>query len=167
MEAEEEIARLSRRFRPALMSYFMRRVKSHAEAEDLTQDVFLRLASLDVAQLQSAEAYVFRTAANLLSDRARRDKVRRLHAADELSVAGREIDPLDPARIVSGRRSLSTMAEKLKELPERMRAMFVLYRVESMNKRDIAEAFNCSVSTVEKNVAQAMAYLMLFREDGE
>ena len=149
------------------MSYFLRRVKSHAEAEDLTQDVFVRLARLDPNEWRSAEAYVFRIAANLIGDRARRDKVRRRHAAEQLAVAGGEIDVLDPGRVAAGRRSLSVMADKLKELPDRTRAMFVLYRVEAMNKRAIAEAFGCSVSTVEKQVAQAMAHLMLFREDGQ
>jgi DNA-directed RNA polymerase specialized sigma24 family protein len=43
--------------------------------------------------------------------------------------------------------------------------MFVLYRIEGMNKRAIAEAFGCSVSTVEKQVAFVLARLMLVREE--
>jgi RNA polymerase sigma factor (sigma-70 family) len=163
--AESELALLTRRFRPALMSYFLRRVRSHAEAEDLTQDVFVRLARLDPTEWQSAEAYVFRIAANLLSDRARKARTRRRHADEELTVAGREVDPLDPDRVAAGRRSLAVLAEKLKELPERTRTIFVLYRVETMNKRAIAEALGVSVSTVEKQCAVAMAHLMLNRED--
>lgn len=162
--AEDGLAQLSRRFRPALMSYFLRRVRSHAEAEDLTQEVFVRLSSLDTADWRSAEAYVFRMASNLLADRARRAAVRRRHAAVELYVAGAEVDELDPERVALGRRSLSVMADKLKELPERTRAMFVLYKIEGMNKRAIAETFGCSVSTVEKQVAMAMAHLMLLRD---
>jgi RNA polymerase sigma factor (sigma-70 family) len=165
--AEKDLAQLARRFRPALMSYFLRRVRSHAEAEDLTQDVFMRLSTLAPQEFQSADAYVFRIAANLLADRARRDKVRRRHANEQLALNGRDIDPLDPARVSDGRRSLSALAERLKGLPERARTMFVLYRIEGMNKRAIAEAFDCSVSTVEKQVAFVMGRLMLTHEDGQ
>jgi RNA polymerase sigma factor (sigma-70 family) len=157
--AENDLAQLARRFRPALMSYFLRRVPSHAEAEDLTQDVFMRLSTLAVPEFRAADAYIFRIAANLLADRGRRNKVRRLHLDEQLAIDGRDRDPLDPARVSEGRRSLSVLA--------RARTMFVLYRIEGMNKRAIAEAFDCSVSTVEKQVAFVMARLMLTYEESQ
>ena len=64
---------LNARFRGPLMSYFKRRVGNHAEAEDLTQQVFMRLlAADDFERVEQAEGYVFTTAANLLRDRDRR-----------------------------------------------------------------------------------------------
>ncbi len=167
MRPEADIGQLSRRLRPALVAYFLRRVGSHAEAEDLTQDVFMRLTSLDPDGLQSADAYVFRIAANLLADRSRRHVVRHRYTAEQVAREGAGWDPLDPDRVAAGRRSLAIMAQRLKDLPERTRTMFVLYRIESMNKRAIAEAFGVGVSTVEKEVGRAMAYLMLFREDAQ
>ena len=101
--AQQDLAQLSRRFRPALMSYFLRRVRSHAEAEDLTQDVFVRLTSLDPAEWRSAEAFIFRMAANLLSDRSRRAAVRQRHATEELTNVGLGVDPLDPGRVTAAR----------------------------------------------------------------
>jgi RNA polymerase sigma-70 factor (ECF subfamily) len=162
---ETDLGHLARRYRPALMSYFLRRVRSHAEAEDLTQDVFMRLTRLAAQDFKSADAYIFRTAANLLADRARRNKVRRLHASEQITIGDLGVDPLDPERVSEGRRSLLALADRLKLLPERARAMFMLYRVEGMNKRAIAEAFDCSVSTVEKQVALVIARLMLTGED--
>ncbi len=163
--ADGDLAQLSRRLRPALMSYFVRRVRSHAEAEDLTQDVFVRLSTVDTDSFQSADAYVFRIAANLLADRSRRDKVRRRHVGEQLTLKDRDVDPLDPDRVSDGRRALSVLADRLWSLPDRSRAMFVLYRIEGMNKRSIAEAFGCSISTVDKQVAFAMAHLMLSRDE--
>jgi RNA polymerase sigma-70 factor (ECF subfamily) len=165
--AENDLDQLARRFRPALMSYFLRRVRSHAEAEDLTQDVFMRLSTLAVQEFQAADAYIFRVAANLLADRSRRNKVRRRHLDEQLAAEARDVDPLDPGRVSEARRSLSVLAERLKVLPERPRTMFVLYRIEGMNKRAIAEAFKCSVSTVEKQVAFVMGRLMLTREESQ
>jgi RNA polymerase sigma-70 factor (ECF subfamily) len=165
--AEAEIDQLSRRVRPALLAYFLRRVRSHADAEDLTQDVFLRLADLDKTDLRSADAYVFRMAANLLADRARRQNVRNRFASEITSVEGGGVDGLCPYRIAAGRRSLAVLAERLNDLPERTRNIFVLYRIENVNKRAIADALGVTTRTVEIHVARAMAHLMLFREDGE
>jgi hypothetical protein len=73
---EAPLTDLARRMRPALVSYFLRRVRDPSEAEDLAHEVFLRLAGTRLDSLRSADAYVFQIAANLLNDRARRNKVR-------------------------------------------------------------------------------------------
>ena len=81
----------------------LRMVSDPFEAEDLTQDVFMRLSTVAVHEFQAADAYIFRIAANLLADRARRNKVRRLHLDEHLAARGRDIDPLDPDRVSEGR----------------------------------------------------------------
>jgi RNA polymerase sigma factor (sigma-70 family) len=164
---EPPLSELSRRIRPALVSYFLRRVRDPSEAEDLTQEVFIRLAGAPLNDLQSADAYVFQIAANLLCDRGRRNKVREDYAHSVDAVTEPPVEALDPARIVAGRRSLSVLVARLRELSDRTREVFVLYRIENVSKRDIAIAYDISISTVEKEVAKATAYLMLFREDGE
>ena len=48
-EREQFLRQLSERYRQPLTAYFQRRVRSRNEAEDLTQEVFLRLVRrLDV-----------------------------------------------------------------------------------------------------------------------
>src|SRR5271156_4514226 len=60
------------RFRTALMAYFVRRTGNRSEAEDLTQETFVRLiGSHSFEYADEANAYVFRVASNLLRDRAR------------------------------------------------------------------------------------------------
>jgi RNA polymerase sigma factor (sigma-70 family) len=158
---------LCRRFRPALVAYFLRRVHDPAEAEDLAHDVFLRLSGIPLARLRSLDAYVFQVAANLLKDRARRAKVRADYAAAEVpanEAEDSETRALDPERIEAARRSLMALVARLRELPERTREIFILYRIENVARRDIAQAYDLSISTVEKEVARATAYLMLYRE---
>jgi RNA polymerase sigma factor (sigma-70 family) len=164
-EYEPPLSELGRRMRPALVSYFLRRIRDPSEAEDLTHEVFIRLAGVSLGALRSADAYVFQIAANLLRDRARRNKVREDYLQSVATVGDPTGDVLDPARIVSGRRSLSALVARLRELPDRTREIFVLYRIENVEKDDIAVAYDVSVSQVEKEVAKATAYLMLFRED--
>ena len=47
----------------------------------------------------------------------------------------------------------------LREAPERTRSIFLLYRVEQMKKRDIAETYGISTSAVDKHLMKAMAHL--------
>lgn len=165
---KQQLDDLCRRFRPALLAYFLRRVPSPAEAEDLAHDVFLRLAGVPLEQLRSADAYIFHVAANLLRDRARRWKVRNDYATTQVAAVDAqelELHALDPERIEVARRSLAALVARLMELPERTREIFILYRVENVARRNIAQAYGLSLSTVEKEVARATAYLMLHRED--
>lgn len=164
---DDQLLDLNQRFRPALMSFFRRRLGSRAEAEDLTQEVFLRLAGGDPARMRSAAAYIFQVAANLLRDRARREKVRTEYSSTLPSPEETDVDPIDPARILLGRRSIELISALLRQLPERTRTIFILYRVENMDRHAIAEAFGCSLSTIEKEVGKAMAHLMLHREEVE
>ena len=123
-----------------------------------------------VERLRSADAYVFQVAANLLKDRARRSKVRADFAAAEAppdEVEEFETRSSDPERIEAARRSLAALVARLRELPERTREIFILYRIENVARRDIAQAYGLSLSTVEKEIARATAYLMLHRENSQ
>ena len=42
-EADDTMSAMSRRFRPALIAFFLRRIRNHSEAEDLTQEGLLRV----------------------------------------------------------------------------------------------------------------------------
>ena len=164
---KQQLDDLCRRFRPALLAYFLRRVPNPAEAEDLAHDVFLRLAGVPLEQLRAADAYIFHVAANLLRDRARRWKVRNDYATTQLAAVDAqelELHAFDPERMEVARRSLAALVARLMELPERTREIFILYRVENIARRNIAQAYGLSLSTVEKEVARATAYLMLHRE---
>ena len=170
MEAarQQKLEDLYRRFRPTLLAYFLRRVHDPAEAEDLAHDVLLRLAGIPLEQLRSADAYIFQVAANLLRDRARRAKVRAAYATSRQALddaAEVEASAPDPERIEQARRSIRALVARLKELPDRTREIFILYRIENVARHEIARAFDLSISSVEKEVARATAYLMLFREN--
>lgn len=157
-ERDKDLGQLNRRFRPALMSFFLRRLRNHAEAEDLTQEVFIRLARSG-AEIETAQAYIFQTAANLLRDRARAETTRAEYRRGLGAIEQTNVELLDPDRILLGREKLAALAAGLRELPERTRGVFILYRLENMTRVDIAASFGISVSAVEKHLSRAMAQL--------
>jgi RNA polymerase sigma-70 factor (ECF subfamily) len=152
------------RFRPALQAYFGRRVSSAAEAEDLTQDVFERVCkAAQAGPILNPEALVFRIAINLLRDRARRAHTHgRQEALTPENIAefadALTVD-LSPERVVLGEKALDETLAALDELGERTRAMFLLYRFESMKIREIAALYGISPSAVEKQVSKALLHL--------
>lgn len=157
-------ARLDARFRGPLMSFFLRRVRDRDEAEDLTQDVFVRLvgsASLD--NIENADAFVFKVASNLLLDRARRSRNRvekiGLDSALVDEIAQEFVEDRGPERVLLGRQALCDVLAALDELGERTRNIFILFRLENMKQRDIAELYGISQSTVEKHVMRAVMHL--------
>lgn len=156
---DDAVADFHREYRPGLMAFFLRRVHNYSEAEDLTQEVFLRIAGGDAA-MRKAEQYIFQTAANLLRDRARRSQVRADYAAGIRNIDGHQVDLLDPYRVAAGRQAMALLNEALTEMPERTRQIFLLFRYEHVDHRTIAESFGISVSAVEKHIYRAMARLI-------
>ncbi|WP_447763627.1 RNA polymerase sigma factor [Sphingopyxis panaciterrae] len=160
LEPAKDQLDLGRRWRPALLSYFLRRVRDHAEAEDLAQELIAKLLGQEEENIAAPEAYVFQMASNLLADRARRNKVRAQYREYAARADDVGVDLLDPFRIAAARVELSRMAQALTGLPERTQTIFILYRLENLGQEAIADTFGISVSAVKKHVARAMAGLM-------
>jgi len=85
--------------------------------------------------------------------------VREAYRFGLMSTEGVGVEPIDPDRVLAGRQSLGQVAAALREAPERTRSIFILYRIEQMKKRDIAETYGISTSAVDKHLMKAMALL--------
>ena len=157
---------LDARFRASLLAYFLRRTGSAQEAEDLTQETFVRLiGSHSFENADEANAYVFRVASNLLRDRARlATRLRRFASFPIDSVTGNQIEPklvedIDPERVLIARENLTEVLACLDELGERTKNIFILFRLEGMKQKGIAAFYGIGLSTVEKHVMTAMIHL--------
>lgn len=168
-------AELHARFHEALVRFFSRRIRTQHYAEDLAQETLLRvLRSGTFDRVESPERYVFRVAINQLRDHQR--KVGRLdHPGARVDVedaiaAEKEpqlVEALYPERVIAGTDSLQRVVALLGELDERTRNIFVLFRLEGMRQKQIAELYGIGQSTVEKHVMKATAHLIGRREGME
>lgn len=153
------IETLSRRYRAVLLRYFVRRGIAVPDAQDLAQDVFARLSRRDtLADVEAMEGYIFAMAANALIDHSRRSKVRADGAAALQSVGGKEQD-FSPERLLAGRQELAAIIDALNEMPERMRNILILARLENMSRQEIAQRLGISKSLVDQQITHAMACL--------
>lgn len=110
--------------------------------------------------VQHLDGYVFQIAANVLRDHARRWSIR----AEESHHA--QIDDIEteggfsPERVLLGQEALERLIAALQELPEKTQVIFARYHFESISQVDIARRLKISLSTVEKHMSRANAYLL-------
>lgn len=154
---------LSERLRTPLRRYFEKHAVPRDEVDDMVQEVFVRLAGH--ARLEASEhldAYVFKSASNLLRDRHRRRLARAagLHEAYDEEIHGSGVPAFEPERSVLGAQSLQQMVAALYELPEKTRAVFVLYHVEGLSHQEIGRQLGMAVSTIEKHMGRANAHIL-------
>ena len=143
---------------PALRRYFQRRANP-ADAEDLVQDVFVRLHQYETpAEIGNVEGYLFRTAANVL---ARRNEKPRWRWGSQIPLEYVPLaDELSPERIVMGRQAVEMVLRGLDNLPPRAAHAFFLYRFEQLSQEAVARRMGVSLKAVEKFLRRATLQLM-------
>lgn len=147
------------RYRHRVLSVAYRYMRNWADAEDMTQEAFVRL-------WQSAEryepqarlmTYLYRITANVCLD-ARRRRARRPQTGWEDDVDRQSISP-EPGQVLEGHETADRIAQAVAALPDRQRLAVILLRYEGLNYRQIAEAMEMSVSAADSLIARAMARL--------
>jgi len=158
---------LARRYRIALNRFFERRAPSFSQdSEDLTQEVFARLARRDGDRaIEDVEPYIFQTARSVLTDFARRRTVRHAGSHETYDDASHAVEDFATDRVLIGREQVEVVIRTLEDLPERVRAAFVLHRFEELTYREIGQRLGVSVSSVEKYIIKALKELSANAED--
>jgi RNA polymerase sigma-70 factor (ECF subfamily) len=150
--------------RPVLLRYLRARGASE-EAEDLLQDLWLKLAATSGQGVERPESYMIRMAHNLMLDRARATR-RRLTRDDDYHRDGAE-DVAAPSALADliARERLDQVDRLLAALGERTDRIFRRHRVEGMAQRDIAAEFGISLSAVEKHLQKAYRAIAAWQLD--
>lgn len=150
----------ARRYYAPLISFFRKRTRNAPEAQDLVQQVFLRLAQYrELTRIQNPDGFIFQTAANILKDHHRQNIVRQQNA-DHPAVSGDAGDSdLSPERVLAGEEALARLVNALRELPDRTRDVFVLRCFEGLRNAEIAQLHRISVRAVEKQMVKALAHI--------
>lgn len=143
------------------------RLGSRDEAEDVLQELFLKLSRTDPSQkVQNPAAYLFRMALNLARDHRRERS--RARARDSDWVAARYVmagtEPVaDIPSAESGyhaKQRLAAIREAIDELSPQCRRVFLLHKFEGLSHEDVARQVGISRSTVEKHMNTALKYLI-------
>jgi len=151
---------VARRYYAPLFSFFRKRLRDTTEAQDLVQQVFLRLSQHPgLAAVDNPDAYIFQTASNALKDLQRRETVRQRYDAAEGDPESLARSDLSPERVLQSGQAVESLSAALRRLPERTRDIFILRCYEGLKHAEIAQLQGISVRAVEKHVAKALAHV--------
>jgi RNA polymerase sigma-70 factor (ECF subfamily) len=158
------------RYKNKLYNYIFRMVGNSDDAEDITQEVFVRMfISLDTFRRQSSlHTWLFRIAGNLCIDHFRRGKKLRSHAysldepyqGDE-DGSGRELpdSTFEPHRLLENQEMSEQIQMALGQLPEKLRAVLILHDIEDLPYDEIAQIVGCPLGTVKSRLFHARQHL--------
>jgi RNA polymerase sigma-70 factor (ECF subfamily) len=143
----------------ALRKYLMSIVSKLDVAEELTQDVFVRLQMSGRSELDSPRGFLFRTARNLALDHLRRAGRVPIDALDETAAAQLADASASPEEQVAAREELAIMRAIILELPPKCRQVFLLVRLEGLSHREVAAEMGMSQTMVRKHLARALGHI--------
>lgn len=157
---EEALGLLYDRFGQAVYSLCLRIVRDSATAEELTQEVFVRLwrsaASFD-AQRGRLSTWVLRIAHNLALNEIRRRQSRPVTApdadweAESATLADTSIEG-DPAQLAALRERAVAVRAALTKLPEAQRVAIELAFFGGLSQAEVAAALGDPLGTVKSRI---------------
>jgi RNA polymerase sigma-70 factor (ECF subfamily) len=167
----DALSALVTRYQNRLYRYLLRVVRQPAEAEDLFQTTWIRVAEKigSYDPNRSFEAWLFTMARNLAIDHLRRIRPESLDEplGDEGSETGasrlRSREPAAYERIASQERT-SRIGESLEALPVPYREVLTLRFEEEMKLEEIAEVLGAPLSTVKTRLRRALDRLRVTME---
>ncbi len=151
------------RYKGKIYAYILRMTGSAEDAEDLTQEVFVKMyTSVHTFRAEaSVSTWLFRIAGNLCIDAFRRKKTRGVPLSldapleeSEGEGAGREVSDSELApETLLGRKELAGHIEAaISRLPNKLRAAILLHDVEGLAYEEIAEVEKVPLGTVKSRI---------------
>jgi RNA polymerase sigma-70 factor (ECF subfamily) len=156
------------RYRRPLFNFLLRSVRDRGRAEELYQDVWMRVIERCAEFRGDAKfsTWLYTIARNRCVDHQRKMVFRR-HASLDATVPGsaqslgeRVPNPGPSTDRLAMRRTLQTrIAEAVEELPEDQREVFLMRQVQGLAFKEIAEVVGVSANTVKSRMRYALERL--------
>lgn len=144
--------------RPALCRFLISRGASPDEAQDILQDVQVKLLGETTGPVAQARAYLYKMTNNhfLVHRRTMGRRARREEDWVDIHSSGSEMDdqPSIETELVA-KQQVAILQRILDTMPERTRLIFRRFRIEGEQQSVIAADLGISVSAVEKHLARA------------
>ena|GEM_PF-967394 len=138
-------------------------------AEDLFQELWMRVTQRPVGPVGNPLAYLYRAANNLMVDRYRSERQARARDLAWTEARGMEEKAPEPTaeEQLIVREELRRMNGALEALGERAARCFRRFRLEGVSQRQIAAELGVSLSTVESDLRRAYAALLAARRQSD
>ena len=165
---EQSFALLLHRYRTPLVNFLYRMVRNREQAEDLAQEVFIRVYRARAEYVPSAKftTWLFRIATNLALNSVRDTRHQRMEVSLDAPVTLDAEDgderPLDVAEknpnieehlVQQAQRDMIRHA--IEKLPEKQRAAVLLHKYQELDYGEISKILECSESALKSLLFRA------------
>ncbi|MEM8985120.1 MAG: RNA polymerase sigma factor [Pseudomonadota bacterium] len=140
------------------------------DPEDVAQEAFRRIIEKgDTAAIKNLKGFLWRTARNLVLDARKISNARSKYDFEiEEMYFPLKGDISTPENVILAKEQLRMINAHLRDMPEKRRRAFVLYRVEGLTLVEVARRLRISRTAVSNHIAKAHASLnALFIEDAD
>lgn len=150
-----------------LVRLFTARLGSVAAAEDLVQEIYVKIATVgDEAPVANLVGYLYRIGWNLMLDSrrgARRTATRDSAWTESVTTrVGAEmvVEGAAPEEAIDARRRLEALLVALEDLPPNIQRTFRLHKFDGLSHAQVAAQLGISRSSVEKHISAALKHLV-------
>lgn len=149
------ISRVYTDYYKEVVLYFCSYTHDEMKAEDMTQELFLKLLNHNIMVIeQTAKSLIFTMAKRMILDDARhvafvRKSTGHLEYSMQQDIYWTESEPLECRQMAEMEKNI------VGRLPKKMREVYCLTRFEGMSNTDIAEKMNISKRTVEYHLLKS------------
>ena len=153
-------------YAPLVRNWCFAILKNNAEAEDLTQDIFLRIWNYkeDLYEVRSFKSYLFRTTHNAVLNKIREKNVRLMFAR---SRSGDALIEEDASSLTDTADLLNKIKIALEGMSDLRKRIFKMSRFEDKTYQEIAESLKISPKTVQYHISCALAELRKLMMENE
>jgi RNA polymerase sigma factor (sigma-70 family) len=154
------VERLFAEQRGALKTFFLRRIRSKADAADLAQEVYLRMLRIsDQDAIRNPVHYLYTVANNLVKEHSVLDR-RQLNSIDiDEAPAHEQLETLpEYDGDLDARQRVARLGVVLKQLSPKCRAAVELRFTQGLSFREIAVHLEVSTQMAKKYVAQGLSH---------
>ena len=137
-------------------------------AEDLLQELWLKIAAGPPGPIASPMSYLFRAANTLMIDRYRSASQAEKRDRDWTEAQGGAVPGISDApsveRVLTGRQQALLVTQTLDDLDPRAAAIFRRHRIDEIPQKQLAADFGVSLSTVESDLRRVYRALADLKE---
>lgn len=163
----ERFERYLEKYRGPIFTYVNRLVRDEATAEDIAQETFVRLyRELDRIRDQTASAWLYRVARNLVTDYIRKKRpvtftvLRGKAVGDDEDSPGLQFEHpgRGPVGTTTNNELRELIEETLKAMSPKFRDVLELVDIQKLTHEEASAVLECSVKTVSARLARAREF---------
>lgn len=134
-----------------ILGYISSRIEIEEDAENLAQDVWVRLLSCGKALSESTiSSYIYTVARNLINDYLRRHYL--AMGVQDTLIAGMDDMEISPEHDICARDLAAFEMKRVECLPPQRRTIYKMSRFDEQNLEEIADTLQLSLRTVENHL---------------